>query len=717
MRLTLTSLIALTVAAPALAEPVLNRIASFPTTDNFAEGEDRSQETSAEIMAVTEDGNTLIYSDSPLEALGLIDITDPKQPKPLGHIAMEGEPTTTVVLGGTAFVGVNTSESYTDPSGALRSVDIATQKITASCDIGGQPDSVALNKDGNQIAIAIENERDEDVNDGAIPQMPAGYVVTIPVSDGAADCEALTKIDLTGLADIAGDDPEPEYVAYNDTGELAVTLQENNHIVIIGADGAIAGHFSAGSVDLDGIDTEDDGKIDPGASLAAVPREPDAVAWLDDQHLVTANEGDWNGGSRGFTVWKKDGSVVYDSGNLLDRKLIELGHYPDGRSDNKGGEPEAVITATYDDVPMIFVASERGSIVFVFDASDPAAPELIQALPSGIGPEGLVAIPQRGLFATANETDLGEDGAARAHVMVYERQDAGASYPMITSEGVEDLIPWAALSGLAADPGDTTKLYAVSDSVLSDAPSIYTIDASQSPARIISRILVTRDGQTAEKLDLEGITTDGEGGFWLASEGDSEKEVPHAVLHVAADGAITQEISLPETLALHETRFGFEGISLVEGKLWLAMQREWGDDPAERVKLLQLDPANEEWSAAHYPIEQGEGWVGLSDLAYHDGALYVIERDNLIGEAAALKQITRVDLAGLEPAPLGGDLPVVSKEVLRDLIPDLQATGGYVVDKVEGLAITSEGTAYVATDNDGTDDSSGETLFWSFDLR
>jgi hypothetical protein len=64
-------------------------------------------------------------------------------------------------------------------------------------------------------------------------------------------------------------------------------------------------------------------------------------------------------------------------------------------------------------------------------------------------------------------------------------------------------------------------------------------------------------------------------------------------------------------------------------------------------------------------------------------------------------------------APLGGDLPTVSKELVRDLIPDLAAYNGYVVDKVEGLAITPAGEMFVSTDNDGVDDSSGETFFWS----
>ena len=55
----------------------------------------------------------------------------------------------------------------------------------------------------------------------------------------------------------------------------------------------------------------------------------------------------------------------------------------------------------------------------------------------------------------------------------------------------------------------------------------------------------------------------------------------------------------------------------------------------------------------------------------------------------------------------------MTKEVVRNLIPDLASNGGYVVDKIEGMAILSDGTTWISTDNDGVDDSSGETFFWS----
>ena len=92
---------------------------------------------------------------------------------------------------------------------------------------------------------------------------------------------------------------------------------------------------------------------------------------------------------------------------------------------------------------------------------------------------------------------------------------------------------------------------------------------------------------------------------------------------------------------------------------------------------------------------------------------YLIERDNQIADKAKLKALTRVNLAKVTPAALGGPLPVVEKELLRDLIPDLQSYGGYVVDKVEGFAIDAAGEGFVVTDNDGVDDSSGESFFFS----
>jgi len=714
----LTATLMASAALPAQADMVFNRVATFAVAENLPAEVEKTTPTSSEIITATEDGNTLVYSDSPLGAVGFIDITDAKAPKAGGIVKIDGEPTSVVAAGGKVLVGVNTSKSKAEPSGNLTVIDIAAKKIEASCDLGGQPDSVALSKDGKFLAIAIENERDEEVNDGAIPQMPSGNLKIVSLDAGTPDCGTIKTVELTGLSEIAPEDAEPEFAAFNEAGEIAVTLQENNHIAIVDAATAkVTSHFSAGSVTLENVDTKKDGAFKFTGKLENVLREPDAVKWLDNDRLVVANEGDLDGGSRGFTIFDKKGQVAYESGPALEYQAANAGHYPDHRN-KKGIEPEGIETATFGEDKLLFVAAERASLVGVYKDTG-AEPQFLQLLPSGIGPEGLVAIPSRNLLVTANETDLVEDGLARSHVMIYERAEGTAAYPMITARLTDEGVPlgWGALSGLAADPKEAGKLFAVSDSVYGAAPAIFSIDATQTPALITAKTVVTRGGNPAQKLDLEGIAADGEGGFWLASEGNAEKLLPNAIFHVNDKGEIKEEIGLPAELQGKDPRFGYEGITTIGAgddlTLVLAVQREWKDDAKGEVKLLAYKPKAKEWSAVRYPLDATEaGWIGLSEITAHDGKLFVIERDNLIGADAKVKKLYSVALDGFKPAALGGELPLVEKTFARDLIPDLKAaTNGYVVDKVEGFTIDAAGNAFVVTDNDGVDNSSGETLF------
>lgn len=722
---TLTVALLASAAFPAAAEQVFNRISSFPVALNLPSDKDQKTVTSAEIVTASEDGNTLIYSDSPLGGIGFIDIKDAKAPKALGALMMDGEPTSVAVAGTKVLAGVNTSESYVKPSGKLVTVDIATRKIEASCDLGGQPDSVAISPDKSFAAIAIENERDEKVNDGALPQAPAGFLVTIGLKNGAPDCSTLKKIDVTGLAEIAPEDPEPEFVSINAKGEIALTLQENNHIVIVdGKSGKVTSHFSAGKVDLEGIDTKSDGQLKFTDKQEGRKREPDAVKWLDDNRIVIANEGDWEGGARGFSIFDKSGKQLYEADSSFERAVAAIGHYPEKRSKAKGVEPEGLEAATFGNDKYFFVLAERASVVGVYKDTG-AEPQLTQLLPSGISPEGAVAIPSRNLLVTANEADLVEDGGARSHVMIYERSEGQAAYPQLVSATVDGApIGWGALFGLVGDAEKEGILYAISDSVYGNQPSIYTIDATKKPATITSVLRVKRDGLAAQKLDMEGITLDGKGGFWVASEGNTEKLVPHALYNINAKGEIKSEIALPKELLEGETRFGFEGITMIgkgdDATLWMAVQREWGNDPKGTVKLVSYNLKSKQWGAVRYPLDKAPegGWIGLSEITAFGDQVYIVERDNQIGDKAKTKKLYRVAIADLKPAKIGGELPQVTKQEVHDFLPDLKAqTNGYVVDKLEGFAFDKAGKAFAVTDNDGVDDSSGETLFFPVELK
>jgi hypothetical protein len=66
-------------------------------------------------------------------------------------------------------------------------------------------------------------------------------------------------------------------------------------------------------------------------------------------------------------------------------------------------------------------------------------------------------------------------------------------------------------------------------------------------------------------------------------------------------------------------------------------------------------------------------------------------------------------VAGIEPQPQGNSFPELTKTLVWDLISDLKTDKGPVLEKVEGLMVTANGDVFIVTDNDGVDDSSGET--------
>ncbi|MEQ1816827.1 MAG: esterase-like activity of phytase family protein [Nitrosomonas sp.] len=712
------------------------RIATYLVCENTSCDRNLFGETVAEIVAATEDGNTLIYTDSPTGKIGFVDIRDAENPIGLGTLNTAGEPTSVAVAGNYALVGINTSASFQEPSGILAVYHLPSclAKISncspvREINMQGQPDSVATSPNGRYAAVVIENERDEDVIvagvEGGLPQSPAGYLNIIDVV-GAPENWAVRQVDLTGLASYGGDDPEPEFVSINHNNIAAVTMQENNHIVFVNlVSGKVVRDFNAGTVTLDGIDTADNKLIDFTSSLIDVAREPDGVAWLENNKIITANEGDLFGGSRGFSVFNRSGKVIYDSGTEFEYLAASAGHYPEKRSDNKGTEPESVTTGRYKNEQFIFVGSERGNFVGVYQADDN---KLVykQILPTGAGPEGLLAIPSRNLFVAATEVD----SPVRSQINIFRLERKQAAYPQIKSIRQSDGKPivWGALSALSSDKYDGERLYAVHDSVYNES-RIYSIDISDFPAKITHATQLLKNG-AAVNYDLEGIAQRSDGSFWLVSEGAGTSTTRNLLIEAHRDGRVVREIRLPTAVEALQQSNGFEGVAVIgkvgrNEQVYVAFQREWKDDPVGMVRIgqytpaLDLDPFTEEgeWKFFYYPLDSVEspagGFVGLSEItALGNDKFAIIERDNQAGPDARIKRVYHIDINGVMPkTQTEGNFPILNKTLAIDVLPAMQAGKGWVHDKLEGLARAGDGTVYVVTDNDGVDNSTGETQF------
>jgi DNA-binding beta-propeller fold protein YncE len=382
---------------------------------------------SAEIVTSTPDGNLLIYTDAVGENIGFVDITDVDAPVE-ELMPLDGGPTSVAVTpdGQWAIVVVHDGEdeidSDNDPETPpdiepardyLLAFDLSDMSETLIL-LGGQPDSIAISPDGQYAAICIENERNEEVEEGLMPQDPPGFLTIVDLVGAPADW-TFRDVSFTGLKMRFPTDPEPEFVDINSDNQAAVTLQENNHIAIVNLeDGTIEQDFTAGTT-THSADLIDDDVVRFNNKLKNARLEPDGIAWTPNGSLITANEGDYDldladgefVGGRNWSIFSTTGTVLYDSGVHLERAAAQAGLYPDGRSDAKGVEPEGVEVATFGGAVLAFIGAERGNFVGVYQLkeSDENTPRLLQILETGDRPEGLLAIPGRDLFLTSNEGD------------------------------------------------------------------------------------------------------------------------------------------------------------------------------------------------------------------------------------------------------------------------------------------------------------------------
>ncbi|WP_394553295.1 esterase-like activity of phytase family protein [Agromyces sp. MMS24-JH15] len=740
---------------------LFDRTATFPVYLNVPAGVDPAAATVAEISAISPDGRTVIYTDALGERIGFVDVTDPSKPVGAGTLELSeltdapaASPTSVAAYGSYVLVVVDTTDYDADTpgskarSGELVVVDDATHAVVATLDLGGQPDSIAVSKDGRFAAIAIENQRNEgiaaDGGQGAagdLPQAPAGFVQVIALDDTPADWtaepialvnpdgSALPAVAAAGLA--APTDPEPEYVSINSRNELAVTLQENNGVVVLDLPTrSIRAVFSAGSVTAPGFDLKKDGVIDASQSLVGVPREPDAVGWVDDDHLATANEGDWKGGTRGWTVFDAaTGGVVWDAGDSYEQLAIRYGLHNNDRAAKKGAEPEGLAIAEFDGRTLAFVASERSNFVAVYDVDDPAKPEFVQVLFSTNGPEGILPVPSRNLLVVSSETDAAST-RVRSAVNLYQlgRRNAQPAQPSIVSgDQGGRAIGWQALGALSGIPGQPGRLLAASDVAVSPA-TLYAVDTTASPARITQSIRVTEGGAPAA-LDVEGVVATSRTGGWLAVEGATGAG---NVLkqYALQDGVavVTKTVQLPADVTSHIANWGLEGVTSITDRagehLWVVLQRQLWADPAAAAKVEagdgagvtrigRYDVATGAWTWFGYRLESTStpgDWIGLSEITAVDAdTLAVVERDKLNGPDAAIKRVYTVEIPKRDPA--AGTLPVLEKRLAVDVLPALRSVDGWTQEKLEGLAIGADGRVYAVTDNDGLKDATGETVF------
>ncbi len=141
-----------------------------------------------------------------------------------------------------------------------------------------------------------------------------------------------------------------------------------------------------------GADPEEDDPV--YLDEARGPGNANRVKRLTDDPTVGSDDRITTFGSRSISIFDADtGALLWDSGNSLQTIAVAAGMYADGRSDDKGVEPEGVVVAKLNGRSYAIVSMERTtrSMLAVFDVTDPAAVSFVTStvITGSISPEGL----------------------------------------------------------------------------------------------------------------------------------------------------------------------------------------------------------------------------------------------------------------------------------------------------------------------------------------
>jgi hypothetical protein len=360
------------------------------------------------------------------------------------------------------------SSTITNP-GIVQFYDTSTRSLTGGTNtltVGALPDMLTFTADGSKLLVA--NEASPSTYGtrigSSVPRVygpaeidPVGSVSIIDMNTRTVTATAgFTGVTQTGshIRTNTGMDIEPEYIAVNASGTKAyVTLQEANAVGVLDLNtnsfekiiGLGAKDFSLPGNQIDPLNNGTISFISPNVKGLYMP---DGIAVYEvngEDYMVMANEGDFRAddgdritagslgaeaplnalrvsatdsspgdlfaaGARSFSIRDKNGNIIFDSGDFLDKKAAELGIYDDGRSRDKGVEPEGVELFSINGRTIAAIGLERTlkSAVALYDITDPANASFLDMIVTegDLAPEGLKAFTVNGLIylAVNNET-------------------------------------------------------------------------------------------------------------------------------------------------------------------------------------------------------------------------------------------------------------------------------------------------------------------------
>ena len=365
-----------------------------------------------DMVVFTPDGTKLLVAnEGEPNSYGAIDSVDPE-----GSISI----ITVNRAGGTSTVATADFKAYIGQEAALRSQGIRIYGPGANAAQDLEPEYITINPAGTTAYVTLQENNAMAVVDIATAKVtslvPFGYKDYNLVGFGLDASDEDGGINTNTGTPAISIKPQPVKGMYQPDAIASYLVNGVTYLVTANEGDArdwpgfteevrVRAHFTAG--------------LDPAIF-------PDAANLIFDSNLgrlkiTSTPNGGTTGknaaglgteivgfGGRSFSIWKTDGTRVYDSGDAFEQRTTALpealfnashdNNTLDARSTAKGPEPEGVVLGTFGAKTYAFIGLERVGGIMVYDITTPAAPVYVtylntrNGLTGDRGPEGLALI-------------------------------------------------------------------------------------------------------------------------------------------------------------------------------------------------------------------------------------------------------------------------------------------------------------------------------------
>ncbi|MFZ9375308.1 MAG: choice-of-anchor I family protein [Burkholderiaceae bacterium] len=383
-----------------------------------------------DMLTFTPDGKYIVVAnEGEPNSYGLADSVDPE-----GSISV-----ITVVRGGQSTVATADFKAFIGQEAALREQGIRIFGPGANAAQDFEPEYVTISADSRTAYVTLQENNAVAVVDIATAKVTG--VKPLGFKDHSLEGMGLDASDEDGGTNTNSGTPLAKIANYPVRGlylpDAIASYQVGGKTYLITANEGDARADWPGFNEETRVRTHCDKGLDPTVF-------PDATNLIFDSNLgrlritTTPNGGStgknaaglctelYSFGARSFTIWDTDLKRVFDSGDQLEQRTLNLpnvlfnasndNNTLDSRSASKGPEPEGVVVGQIGRKTFAFIGLERVGGVMVYDVTTPTAPTFVTYLNTRTaatgdrGPEGLAFVPAaksrngKPLLIVGNET-------------------------------------------------------------------------------------------------------------------------------------------------------------------------------------------------------------------------------------------------------------------------------------------------------------------------